>query len=89
MHLSNKMYHLCALVPEMNAVEVRETLEWLKSEYKGAFNGGAKRLYGRLMKREEELMGIPNRRGRSGPVRVYYQEPSKPVRSAGSQWRQS
>lgn len=68
------MYHLCMLVPDMNSHEVQETLNWLKHEYRGAFNGGAKRLYGRLMKRQEELMGIPDRRGKAGPVRVYYQQ---------------
>ena len=69
--LSRQMYHLCMLVPEMNSYEVRETLEWLQGEYRGRFNGGARKLYGRLKRREEELMGIPDRRGKSGPVRVY------------------
>ena len=55
----------------MNVYEVRETLDWLKYEYKGAFKGGQRKLYGLLKRREEQLLGIPSRLGKPGPVRVY------------------
>ena len=77
LHLSNTMYQLCKLVPDMNYVEVKDTLHWLKESYKGKFNGSQKRLYGALMRREEELMGIPNRLGKPGRVRVYNMYDSK------------
>ena len=81
--LSKQMYYLCKLVPEMNSHEVKDTLHWLQVGYKGPWSGGVKKLYGRLKRREEELMGIPSRRPMGGPVRVYYQHPSSSAKNTG------
>lgn len=47
---------IARLVPEMNLREVDETREWMRENWKG-LRHGRKMLWGRLKRREEELLG--------------------------------
>ena len=56
---------IAKLVPEMNLREVDETREWLR-EHWGVLRQGKKMLWGRLKRREEELLGRKPGSGRPG-----------------------
>jgi len=56
------------MVPEMNLQEVDETLLWLKEEWRrGGDRAGKKMLWGRLKRRQEELLGKGLGSGRERP----------------------
>ena len=56
------------MVPDMNLQEVDETLVWLKEEWRrGGDRAGKKMLWGRLKRRQEELLGKGLGSGRPKP----------------------
>jgi len=69
---------IAKLVPEMSLREVDETREWLRENW-DALKQGRKMLWGRLKRREEELLGRKPGSGRpgSGVVRVLTAEQAK------------
>ena len=59
------------MVPEMSLREVDETLLWLREEWgNGGDRAGKKMLWGRLKRRQEELLGKGLGSGRERPGRV-------------------
>ncbi len=57
MSMSKAMYELNKAVPEMNLRDVDACLHWMNTEMKGEWKGAQKKLWGRLKRREEELLG--------------------------------
>lgn len=69
------MGDMAVLVPEMSLKEVDETLDWLRENW-GSIRQGKKLLWGRLKRRQEELLGRRAGSGRigGGVVRVLTRE---------------
>ena len=57
MSMSKAMYELNKAVPEMNLGDVDACLHWMNTEMKGEWKGAQWKLWGRLKRREEELLG--------------------------------
>jgi hypothetical protein len=62
---------MARVVPHMSLQEVDEALLWLRSEWKG-LRAGKKMVWGRLKRRQEELLGkkLGSGTGKAGPVLV-------------------
>lgn len=79
MSMSKAMYELNKAVPEMNLRDVDACLHWMNTEMKGEWKGAQKKLWGRLKRREEELLGkgIGSGLVRQGKVKVMTPEEAK------------
>ena len=79
MSMSKAMYELNKAVPEMNLSEVDACLHWMNTEMDGDWKGAQKKLWGRLKRRQEELLGRKVGGGlvRQGKVKVMTPEEAK------------
>ena len=79
MSMSKAMYELNKAVPEMNLSEVDACLHWMNTEMDGDWKGAQKKLWGRLKRRQEELLGrgIGSGLVRQGKVKVMTPEEAK------------
>ena len=70
-------------VPFMNLDEVDEALVWMRSEWKG-LRAGKKMVWGRLMRRQEQLLGkkVGSGMKKAGPVMVLTVEAAAAVDEA-------
>lgn len=75
MSMGRQLYELNEAVPEMNLKEVDATLYWMSTEVK-QWKGAHKKLWGRLKRRQEELLGLSVGSGlpRQGRVRTLSKE---------------
>lgn len=66
------MYKMNVAVPEMNLEEVDACLHWMSTELRGEWKGAQKKLWGRLKRRQEELLGrgIGSGMPKQGSVKV-------------------
>jgi len=66
------MYKMNMAVPEMNLEEVDACLHWMSTELRGEWKGAQKKLWGRLKRRQEELLGrgIGSGMPKQGSVKV-------------------
>ena len=79
MSMSKAMYELNKAVPEMNLSEVDACLHWMNTEMDGDWKGAQKKLWGRLKRRQEELLGrgVGSGMPRQGGVKVLSVEEAK------------
>lgn len=66
------MYKMNMAVPEMNLEEVDACLHWMRTELRGEWKGAQRKLWGRLKRRQEELLGrgIGSGMPKQGSVKV-------------------
>ena len=73
------MYKMNMAVPEMNLGEVDACLHWMSTELRGEWKGAQRKLWGRLKRRQEELLGrgVGSGMPRQGGVKVLSGEEAK------------
>ena len=73
------MYKMNMAVPGMNLEEVDACLHWMSTELRGEWRGAQKKLWGRLKRRQEELLGrgVGSGMPRQGGVKVLSVEEAK------------
>ena len=73
------MYKMNMAVPEMNLEEVDACLHWMSTELRGGWKGAQKKLWGRLKRRQEELLGrgIGSGMPKQGSVKVLTAEEAR------------
>jgi hypothetical protein len=75
MSMGRQLYELNNAAPGMNLKEVDATLHWMSTEVK-QWKGAHRKLWGRLKRRQEELLGLSVGSGlpRQGRVRTLSKE---------------